>query len=476
MSLPTFNTKSPTMKRILREATELRSNPDATLHASPLESNLFEWHFTLQGPPSTPYASGLYHGRIILPPTYPLRPPSFRFLTPSGRFEVNREICLSISGHHEETWQPAWGIRTALWALRAFMEGSAKGQVGGMDMGEGERKRLAAESRSWKCHGCGGGSNEEILKAEEERCKGLEGTDGSAKAGAKEEIPNELRFGFRDEMGKDISAAKGKEREPIPGDKVAEEDTTATDYRRESVHFAGPEDLRSLPSPVPISPSPAPANAPVQPVGQPLPTRTTPSPTGSADNGVPGWVDKAIVGIVAEFVDYYKALGIRPEATSKEVRSAYHQRSLLAHPDKHPAPQSKYWNQVQLKINAAKDVLMDPDKRASYDRTWARKLESYFNDGGEQKPPHAFTPPRTSEPCQPSQPSQPSQRPQPPRPAYIFVRFAAPEDTDAVDEWLFEDYEDSAEGYASRYAETLKMVEKARAELERLARAKANES
>jgi ubiquitin-conjugating enzyme E2 J1 len=35
-------------------------------------------------------------------------------MTPSGRFEANREICLSISGHHEETWQPAWGVRTAL--------------------------------------------------------------------------------------------------------------------------------------------------------------------------------------------------------------------------------------------------------------------------------------------------------------------------------------------------------------------------
>ncbi|KAI4170566.1 MAG: hypothetical protein LQ346_008844 [Caloplaca aetnensis] len=299
MSLPTFNTKSPTMKRILREATELRSNPDATLHAAPLESNLFEWHFTLQGPPSTPYTSGLYHGRIILPPTYPLRPPSFRFLTPSGRFEVNREICLSISGHHEETWQPAWGIRTALWALRAFMEGSAKGQVGGMNMGEEERKRLAVESRSWRCQGCGGVSNEEILKAEEERCKELEGTDGSAKAGTKAEIPNELRFGFRDEMGKDASAAKGKEREERPNDELAERDTTATDVRRESVHFAGPEDLRSLPSPVPISSPPASTANPIQPSGQPLPTRTTPTPSGSFDNGVPGWVDKAIVGVVA---------------------------------------------------------------------------------------------------------------------------------------------------------------------------------
>jgi ubiquitin-protein ligase len=40
--------------------------------------------------------------------------------TPSGRFEVNKKICLSISSFHPETWQPSWGIRTALLALMAF--------------------------------------------------------------------------------------------------------------------------------------------------------------------------------------------------------------------------------------------------------------------------------------------------------------------------------------------------------------------
>lgn len=98
----------------VREAAEISNSPSADYCAEPLDSDLFEWHFTLRGPPNSAYAEGIYHGRIVLPPTYPLRPPSFRFMTPSGRFEANREICLSISGHHEETWQPAWGVRTAL--------------------------------------------------------------------------------------------------------------------------------------------------------------------------------------------------------------------------------------------------------------------------------------------------------------------------------------------------------------------------
>ncbi|KAL8708453.1 MAG: hypothetical protein Q9220_006677 [cf. Caloplaca sp. 1 TL-2023] len=296
MSLPTFNTKSPTIKRILKEASELQSQPDSTLHAAPLESNLFEWHFTLQGPPSTPYASGFYHGRIILPPTYPLRPPSFRFLTPSGRFEVNREICLSISGHHEETWQPAWGIRTALWALRAFMEGGAQGQVGGMEMGEDERKRLAAESRRWKCQGCGKITNEEILIEEGKRVQEIEIDGASTKAAIKEQVPGELRFGFRDEMGKEQMQDKGKGKE---WETANDAEKVLRHERRESKHFAGPEDLKSLPPSIPISPPPAPTIAPAQPLRQPSPTRTTSVPQTSTTNGVPSWIDKAIAGILA---------------------------------------------------------------------------------------------------------------------------------------------------------------------------------
>lgn len=98
----------------MREAAELSSSPSPDYTATPLESDLFEWHFTLRGPPSSAFAEGVYHGRIALPANYPLTPPMFRFATPSGRFEPNRDICLSISGHHEETWQPAWGVRTAL--------------------------------------------------------------------------------------------------------------------------------------------------------------------------------------------------------------------------------------------------------------------------------------------------------------------------------------------------------------------------
>ncbi|KAF8244678.1 UBC-like protein [Wilcoxina mikolae CBS 423.85] len=188
---PTYNKKSPTIKRILREAADLASSPSPDYHAAPLETDLFEWHFTFRGPPETPYAQGIYHGRINLPPTYPMRPPSFRFLSPSGRFEVNREICLSISGHHEDTWQPAWGVRTAVVALRGFMETEPGGQVGALECSEEQRRVMAKESREWRCETCGK-SSVKILEESEEAARemGLEGR-------VEEETPTELKIGFK---------------------------------------------------------------------------------------------------------------------------------------------------------------------------------------------------------------------------------------------------------------------------------------
>lgn len=167
---------SPTIRRLLKETAELSSpssNPNLAFFAAPVsDSDLHEWHFTILGPPApSPYAGGMYHGRISLPATYPLKPPNFRFLTPSGRFEVNREICLSISGFHEETWMPAWGVRTALTALRSFMaEKGSAGQVGGLEAPAEIRNRLATESRSWKCEACGK-SNETVMREWWEICK-----------------------------------------------------------------------------------------------------------------------------------------------------------------------------------------------------------------------------------------------------------------------------------------------------------------
>ncbi len=46
-----------------------------------LQDNLFEWHFTIQGPQGTEFEGGRYHGRILLPTEYPMKPPSIILMT-----------------------------------------------------------------------------------------------------------------------------------------------------------------------------------------------------------------------------------------------------------------------------------------------------------------------------------------------------------------------------------------------------------
>ncbi|CAH4038072.1 ubiquitin-conjugating enzyme E2 J1-like [Pieris brassicae] len=149
-----YNIKCPSVKRLMREAIELAEATEEYC-ARPLEDNLFEWHFTVRGPPGTDFEGGIYHGRILLPKEYPMHPPHIILLTPNGRFEVNKKICLSISGYHPETWQPSWSIRTALLALIAFMPSPAEGTIGALDYSPAERKTLAKKSASWACAKCG---------------------------------------------------------------------------------------------------------------------------------------------------------------------------------------------------------------------------------------------------------------------------------------------------------------------------------
>ena len=107
--------------RLKREYMELMREPVQYIEAHPTEHNLLEWHYVLYGPPDTPYADGIYHGRLDFPPEFPFKPPSIRMMTPSGRFRPNTRICLNISDYHPESWSAAWTIGSVLVGLLSFM-------------------------------------------------------------------------------------------------------------------------------------------------------------------------------------------------------------------------------------------------------------------------------------------------------------------------------------------------------------------
>ncbi|XP_071954904.1 ubiquitin-conjugating enzyme E2 J1-like [Antedon mediterranea] len=222
MSQQRFSSRCPAVKRLMKEAQEL-SEPTSQYYASPLDDNLFEWHFTFRGPSGSEYEGGVYHGRITFPPEYPMKPPSIMLLTPTGRFKIAMNICLSISGHHPETWQPSWSIRTVLLAIMGFMPTHGGGAIGSLDYTPEERKVLAKRSKDWQCPVCKV-KNKNILPEETSQEKAKEMQQEAAKVVAEVQLTKQK---FEEEI-------KTKSEEPnlqtsTPGTKAESEVKSAVD-------------------------------------------------------------------------------------------------------------------------------------------------------------------------------------------------------------------------------------------------------
>ncbi|KAJ2448831.1 Ubiquitin-conjugating enzyme E2 6 [Coemansia sp. RSA 2336] len=140
--------KTAAVKRLNKEYMMIQKSPPEFITAKPLEKNVLEWHFIITGPPDTPYEGGQYHGRLLFPKDYPFKPPSIQMITPSGRFEVNKDLCTSMSSYHPETWNPSWSVATIITGLLSMMTGEEI-MTGGISASNDERKRLAQRSHDF---------------------------------------------------------------------------------------------------------------------------------------------------------------------------------------------------------------------------------------------------------------------------------------------------------------------------------------
>lgn len=208
------------------------------------------------------------------------------------------------------------------------METDAKGQLGGLDTNDTERKRYADNSVSWKCPSCGK-SNEDIINECTEAAKEKEAADGEAHKKIDETVPPELKIGFKPD-----TTEGGSQKQELPG-------TTAAPIQNEAqsplpgVQVQGAHQLPATPAPASVpNPSPVVTASPVQQQpeaylrarpaqGVPQPTRTLDLPRASRAEITPSaqnvqaastlqatrvrqnvsndndlvWVDRAIAGV-----------------------------------------------------------------------------------------------------------------------------------------------------------------------------------
>jgi ubiquitin-protein ligase len=127
-------------KKFANEQKLLKNEPMHYITSYPDEESPLTWYFIIKGQIDTEYQNGEYIGKIVHSPKYPAEPPDYYMLTPNGRFEVNKKICLSNSSYHKGEWTSAWNIKTILIAFYSIF-------LDDKDTGISHIKKTAAERK-----------------------------------------------------------------------------------------------------------------------------------------------------------------------------------------------------------------------------------------------------------------------------------------------------------------------------------------
>jgi|AntRauTorckE6833_2_1112554.scaffolds.fasta_scaffold00330_11 ubiquitin-protein ligase len=139
---------SVAVKRLQKEYLKILKEPIPNINVSPDEENILTWYFIIYKL-DNPYKNGEYIGVINFTNEYPFKPPTFKFITPNGRFEVDKTICTTFSHYHPEEWSSLWDISGMLLGLVSFMYEESEKSIGSIKLSEKERKKIANNSRKF---------------------------------------------------------------------------------------------------------------------------------------------------------------------------------------------------------------------------------------------------------------------------------------------------------------------------------------
>ena len=132
--------KMASSKRILTDLVLCESElPQHKIKIASRESNIHEILFLL----FIEDTGFEYLGKLILPQNFPFSAPKIRFITPTGFFRSDEDVCLTLVSHiHNDEWTPIWRIHTILIAIKSFIYEKIQTQTP-------QQKKLAEESSTF---------------------------------------------------------------------------------------------------------------------------------------------------------------------------------------------------------------------------------------------------------------------------------------------------------------------------------------
>lgn len=111
-------------QRLLKEHRELQlesKKKESDISLEPVDGNLYHWNGVLKGQEGTPYHSGKFRVDVVVPSSYPLTAPNFRFVTQIFHPNVHPktgEICVDIL---KSAWSPAWTLQSTCRAILVLL-------------------------------------------------------------------------------------------------------------------------------------------------------------------------------------------------------------------------------------------------------------------------------------------------------------------------------------------------------------------
>ncbi|KAF7297092.1 Ubiquitin-conjugating enzyme e2 [Mycena indigotica] len=109
-----------TMRRLMREITQLKTAPPEGIRVQTSEDNMFDLTGIIEGPESTPYAGGYFRIKFNFTEEFPAAPPKCRFITKIFHPNVSGagEICVNTL---KKDWKPTYGIEHILVTVKCLL-------------------------------------------------------------------------------------------------------------------------------------------------------------------------------------------------------------------------------------------------------------------------------------------------------------------------------------------------------------------